>query len=614
MLKPQVSSTRQICPLDGIWNFAVHKEPDLEDDKLWTQTISSQLQVPVPSSYNDIFVDAKIRDHVGWVVYQRDAIVPHTWSLERYCLRFDAATHVARVYVNEHFVLAHSGGYTPFECDITDIVKPGQRFRLTVAVSNELTWESIPPGKIEVMANGDRKQTYYHDFFNYAGLARSVYLYSKPQISIQDIFITTNFQENTGLVDYVIETSHPLEGADVRVRLIDENEQCVYDGRGQKSRAVIGNVRLWQPGGAYLYQLRAELISSSDPNTVIDSYELPIGIRTVEVVGNRFLINGNPFYFTGFGKHEDSLIRGKGHDNATMIHDFHLMDWIGANSFRTAHYPYAEEVYEFADRHGIVVIDETAAVGINLGIIAGVFGFKAPPTFSAESANEKTQHTHLQAIRELVSRDKNHPSVVMWCIANEIASAEAGAREYMEPLVKLTRELDPTRPVCFTNMAFSKVDKEVVTDLFDVLCLNRYYGWYSQMGDLDAAEQILEKELRGWQEAHDKPIIIAEYGADAHAGLHSVLDVAWSEDYQSRFLAMYHRVFDRVDNIVGEHVWNFADFHCTSSMTRVDGNKKGIFTRERRPKAAAQVLRRRWKEDGIAARKATLTNETGMGV
>ena len=128
---------------------------------------------------------------------------------------------------------------------------------------------------------------------------------------------------------------------------------------------------LWQPGAAYLYELVAEVLEDGE---VIDSYPQPFGVRTVEVRGTEFLINGEPFYFTGFGKHEDTAVRGKGHDDAYLVHDFQLMEWIGANSFRTSHYPYAEEVLEFADRHGIVVIDETAAVGLNLGRQAGFIG------------------------------------------------------------------------------------------------------------------------------------------------------------------------------------------------------------------------------------------------
>ncbi|WYZ38487.1 hypothetical protein EsH8_III_000401 [Colletotrichum jinshuiense] len=597
MLKPQANSARELVSLDGIWNFAVATSTDIEADSPWTRPLPPTLQVPVPASYNDIFVDESIRSHVGWVYYQRQVTVPRSWAAgQRYFLRFDAATHHGRVYVNDGLVAEHVGGYTPFEADITDAVPAGQRFRLTVAVSNELTWETIPPGRIETLASGKRKQHYQHDFFNYAGLARSVWLYSKPAISISDMTVVTGLEgDGAARVDFEIETTQAVGDDKVRISVLDEEEAIVAQTTGTRGHLSIEAPRLWQPGAAHLYQLRAEILSGPGAEGVEDTYEVAFGVRTVEVRGNQFLINGAPFYFTGFGKHEDTPVRGKGFDAAYMVHDFRLMAWMGANSFRTSHYPYAEEFLEYADRHGVVVINETPAVGLNLGIIAGMFGQKAPPTFAPEACGDKTQAAHAQAILELVARDKNHASVVMWTVTNEPASGEPGAREYLEPLVALTRRLDATRPVCFANMSFATLELDRVTDLFDVVCLNRYYGWYSQTGDLEAAEQVLERDLLGWQAKHGKPIVVTEYGAEALAGLHSVCDTPWSEEYQSRFLEMFHRVFDRVDGVVGEHVWNFADFQTTSGIHRVDGNKKGVFTRDRKPKGAVHVLRQRWK-------------------
>lgn len=272
------------------------------------------------------------------------------------------------------------------------------------------------------------------------------------------------------------------------------------------------------------------------------------------------------------------------------------MDWIGANSFRTSHYPYAEEVMDFADRQGIVVIDETAAVGLNLAIVSGLFGGIKIPTFSPEACNEKTQAANAQAIRELIARDKNHACVVLWSITNEPSSSEEGAREFFEPLVKLTRELDPSRPVCFINVMFATYDKDLMSDLFDVLCLNRYYGWYMQMGDLETAEKHLEAELLGWQKKYNKPMLMTEYGADTIVGLHSLHDQPWSEEFQTKFYEMYHRVFDRMESMAGEQVWNFADFQTSTQIFRVDGNKKGIFTRDQKPKAIAHSLRSRWTQ------------------
>jgi beta-glucuronidase len=327
----------------------------------------------------------------------------------------------------------------------------------------------------------------------------------------------------------------------------------------------------------------------------VDVYPLPVGIRTIRIDGARFLINDEPFSFRGFGKHEDSAVRGKAHDDPLMVHDFALMEWLGANSFRTSHYPYAEEVLEYADRHGIVVTDETAAVGLN-ATLGAVLGDTAFTTFSDETIDSATREVHRQAIRELIARDKNHPSVVIWSIANEPESWTAESRAYFEPLVAETRRLDPARPVAFANFMAATPDRDVISDLFDVLMLNRYHGWYADAGDLAAAERSLEQELRAWVDKHDKPIIFTEYGADALAGLHEVRPSPWTEEYQADVLAMFHRVFDRVEAVVGEQVWNFADFATAPGIMRADGNKKGVFTRERRPKAAAHQLRRRWRD------------------
>jgi beta-glucuronidase len=215
-----------------------------------------------------------------------------------------------------------------------------------------------------------------------------------------------------------------------------------------------------------------------------------------------------------------------------------------------------------------------------------------------------TSAAHEQSIRELISRDKNHASVVMWIIANEPAAQEEGAREYFEPLAKLTRELEPTRPISYANQGAATPETDLIMDLFDVTCINRYFGWYSQTGDLEAAEMFLEEEMRLWQDTYDQPIIMTEYGADTIAGLHSVLAVPFSEEFQVDMLDMYHRVFDRIDAMAGEHVWNFADFQTSIGIRRVDGNKKGVFTRDRKPKAAAHDLKKRWT--GMAVANQTL--------
>ena len=592
MLKPQLTATRELQRLDGLWRFAL--DTDVGEEP-WGGSLQTTREAPVPSSYNDLFVDAKVRDHVGVVWYQRAVRVPQGWAASRIFIRLDSATHEGAVYVNDELVATHVGGYTPFEADITAFVQAGAEFRLTVGVDNRLTKDSIPPGQIEIREDGRPRQRYMHDFFNYGGLARSVWLYSAPAQRIDDLTVVTDVEGTTGVVHYEVATTPLVTGTSVRVRIADAEGVALAESPGPVGDLRISDVRLWQPGEAYLYTLTAEVVREGQ---VLDTYSLAVGVRTVEVRGNRILINGKQFYFTGFGKHEDTPVRGKGHDDAYLVHDFDLMRWMGANSFRTSHYPYAEEVLEYADRQGMVVIGETAAVGLNLAIAAGYLGKTEVTTFGPDGFGESTRAAHAQHIQEMIARDKNHPSVVMWSIANEPDARDRAAREYFEPLVALTRELDPTRPVTYANMILASPEKDVIADLFDVLSINRYYGWYQDTADLDSAATHLEAELLAWQKKFGKPIIVSEFGADAIAGLHTVLDQPRAEDYQTALLTAYHRIFDRIDSVVGEHVWAFADFQAMPITQRVDGNKKGVFTRDRRPKGAVHALRARWASLG----------------
>ena len=141
---------------------------------------------------------------------------------------------------------------------------------------------------------------------------------------------------------------------------------------------------------------------------------------------------------------------------------------------------------------------------------------------------DRTQAAHAQHLRELIGRDKNHPSVVLWCIANEPASNEDGAREYFAPLVDLVRELDPTRPITYSMVMFATFKNDQIIDLFDVVSLNRYYGWYINAGDLATAEMYLQGDIQGWIDRTGKPIMMLEYGADTMPGLHSVWDQVWT--------------------------------------------------------------------------------------
>jgi beta-glucuronidase len=589
MLRPQESPTREIKPLAGLWKFRADPDGVGRDEGWHTRPLTEARDMPVPASFNEIVPDPALYNHVGEVWYQTTTYVPAGWAGRRVVLRFGSATHRATVYVDDAEVVSHEGGYTPFEADITDRVTPGKKVRITAVVDNRLSWQTIPPGYVEETPDGPR-QRYYHDFFNYAGLHRPVLLCSTPRTYVSDVTVTTGLDGTTGTIGYEVD----VEGeGDVSVALQDADGGTVAEGDGATGELTVADVHAWRPGEGYLYDL---VIIVRAGGEVVDSYVQKVGVRTVEVRGTEFLINGEPFYFRGFGMHEDHLVRGKGHDDASTVHDFELLRWIGANSFRTSHYPYSEEVMDYADAHGVVVIDETAAVGLNLGISGGIFGGAARATFSEETINDRSQEVHAQAIRELIARDKNRPSVVLWSIANEPESHTEESERYFEPLFQVAREADPTRPVGFVNVMLAPAGKCRVSQFGDVLMLNRYYGWYVDPGDLAAARRHLSAEIAEW-EKDGKPIIFTEYGGDTMAGVHNLTPSAWSEEYQVDLVRMTHDCFDASDAVVGEQMWNFADFQTVAGFARLDGNKKGAFTRGRRPKAVAHELRRRWTTD-----------------
>src|SRR3954453_14155807 len=181
MLSPRTTPTRDLVGLDGLWRFAPGTRagatpwgarlapPPLVTCPPRAARLDPPLENPVPANYNDLFVDPEIRDHVGVVWYQREVRVPRGWTGERVVLRFGSVTHAAQVYVDERLVAEHTGGYTPFEADLTGVVEPGAEFRLTVGVDNRLTKETIPPGTVTTGPDGRERQSYLHDFYTYAG-------------------------------------------------------------------------------------------------------------------------------------------------------------------------------------------------------------------------------------------------------------------------------------------------------------------------------------------------------------------------------------------------------------------------------------------------------------
>ncbi len=591
MLFPIMTSTRELISLNGIWNFQLDHGTGFVDS--WHESgLTNAIAMPVPSSYNDIYETSTIRDHVGWVWYERDVVICKEFLAKRMVIRFGSVTHEAKIYVNGVLVKEHRGGFTPIEVELNGHVHEGKN-RLTVAVNNILDYSTLPVGTYkeeEIDGLGKVKTNApMFDFFNYAGIQRPVYLWIMSNTYVKDITIIPSIDGVNGRVSYTVTS---VGDADIKISVMDAQGVQVAKGESATGEVILAGVHLWQPLQSYLYNFVVELYQDGQ---MIDQYEEPFGVRTVEVSNGQFLINGKPFYFKGFGKHEDSPLHGRGFDDVVNVKDFSLMKWIGANSFRTSHYPYSEEIMRLADREGMVVIDEVPAVGLHLNFGSMVFGDGQKHNTWEEL---RTKEAHQQVIQELLERDKNHACVVMWSIANEPASEEEGAYEYFKPLVELAKNLDAQhRPVTIVTHMFATAERCKVADLIDVLALNLYYGWYEYGGKLEIAKARLREALTAWtKRMPNKPMMFTEFGADTIAGFHDATEVMFTEEYQVAYFKANHAVMDEFKTLVGEQVWNFADFQTSQGVMRVQGNKKGIFTRDRKPKLAAHYLQKRWHE------------------
>lgn len=597
MLYPVLTESRTLLDLSGIWEFKRDNGKGFQE-KWYEKRLCESTTMPVPASYNDLKEDMALRDHYGWVFYQRTFSVPRSLLKERLVLRFDSVTHHARVYLNGQMVCRHKGGFLPFEAEINGFIKEGENL-LTVAVDNRIDDTTLPVGSRpdpdsrsitgqKELSAGKLRNVPNFDFFNYCGIARPVRIYTTPVRYIQDVTVVPSFREGVGELAYEIDTSAP---GDVIVECFDEEGNLAARAAGPAcGKLEIPNARLWEPLHSYLYTLR---IRFED-----DVYTLPVGIRTVEVRDGRFLINGKPFYFKGYGKHEDTFPAGRGLNMPVNVKDISLMKWQGANSFRTSHYPYSEEMLRLCDREGIVVIDETPAVGLHLNFGGGANfkdGKKITTFAPEEEGGLRTLEHHREVIRDMILRDKNHACVVMWSIANEPDSCSEGAYEYFQPLFALARSLDKQRRPCtLVSVQDPRYQQDCTLRLSDVYCLNRYYGWYNGSEDFEAAEKAMREEFDFWQST-GKPFMITEYGADTINGLHNSVPVMYTEEFQLEYYKMNNRVLDSYGNLIGEQVWNFADFATSQGLFRVEGNKKGIFTRDRKPKMIAHYFKNRWQ-------------------
>jgi len=329
MLYPQQNELRVCQSLDGIWRF----RQDTKNEGIAAQwnkhPIRDSIPMPVPSSYNDITQSQELRDHVGFVWYERELFIPHSLADQRLLIRVGAASHTAIIFINGQQVGEHIGGYLPFEFDITDYVKVAAANRLTIALDNRLGYDSLPLGKVIELKDRTHPEGYvfqdvYSDFFNFGGIHRPVYLIARSEKHIEDITVRTAITGSTAAVSFEIEAAT----SNIDVTVLDKRKKPVGNAKGAKGSITIANPELWDTQSPTLYTLEVRLFDESQ--NMVDIYRQTFGIRTIEVNGLQVLLNGKPVYFRGFGKHEDMDIKGKGLDHALLIKDFNLMKWMGA--------------------------------------------------------------------------------------------------------------------------------------------------------------------------------------------------------------------------------------------------------------------------------------------
>lgn len=568
MLFPQTNEFREEIDISGIWEISFDSR-DVGKAKEWQKGLENSQPIAVPASWNDQVTDK--RDYLGPAWYQTWFHMPKNWIEKKVFLRFGSVNYFAEIWVNGNFLGSHKGGHLPFEFEISESVQPGANL-LILRVDGRLGYETVPPGNLDpddVIATHIPYPNTSFDFFPYCGIHRSVLLYSNPKNHIEDITVTTDIQGSTGILHIQWQ-----ENQNAHITLKGKLQSVQLDSLDGETTIEIQNAELWSPDNPFLYDLTIELL---EEKKAIDSYSLPVGIRTVKVDGDALLLNGKPIHLRGFGRHEDFPIYGRGFAPPVMIKDFDLMQWVGANSFRTTHYPYAEQQLALADRLGFLVIDETPAVGL---------------FFKNEHGLEKRNALCRQMLKEMIQRDKNHPSVVMWSLANEPYSDHPRAVKFFHELYNLTTELDDTRPVTIARHARAA---DGSYDFLDVVCLNLYYGWYQQQGRLDEGLARLDQELEDVYQRFKKPIILTEFGADTLPGHHALPPEMFSEEYQAAFIEGYLKVVKEKPYVVGSQIWNLCDFKTGQAVHRMGSmNYKGVFTRDRRPKMAAHRLRDLW--------------------
>ena len=501
--------------------------------------------VPVPSCWNLLRPELKHYEGAVWYVC-RFAAAPAADT--RQLLQFGAANYAARVFLNGRFVGAHRGGSTPFTLDATHSLVAGTNC-LMVHVENRRRNDRVPMS--------------HFDWFNYGGLHRSVSLMQVPAVHIKNFAVHLAAESDTA-IEVRVELCAHVDAA-ARIRVAELGLDLPIDIANGIGTARIGATpELWSPERPRLYDI--EIACGSD------RVQERVGFRRIATRGTDILLNGSPIRLKGACVHEDDIARGRCTDAADIARRFADLKALGGNFLRLSHYPHDPLVARMADEAGILLWAEI------------------PVYWAIDFANPDTYADAENQLLELVARDRNRASVILWGVGNENADTDARYR-FMASLADAAKRADPTRLVsaaCLVNREKFRIEDRLAAKL-DVIGLNEYFGWY-EPDPKDLARLLANS-------APDKPLLISETGADAVAGLHGPEALLFGEERQAAFFRNQLDILRLFPYVQGIAVWLLYDFRSERRQTRFQRgwNRKGLIAEDKTTrKAAFAALRDAW--------------------
>ncbi len=507
----------------------------------------------VPRDWNS--QDEKLLYYEGTIWYKKSFNYHKDAAGNRVFLHFGAVNYRADVYLNGKKLGYHKGGFTPFNFEITDLVAEKDNF-VILRVCNTRKAEEVP--------------TLNTDWWNYGGITRDVNVAETPAVFICDYFLQLKKGSGDVLKGYVKLNGQGISGKEVRLTIPEmkfEKTVITDDAGFAAIEVAVPGLHRWSPEDPYLYDVKI--------STSMDAVTDRIGFRMVETSGMDILLNGKPVFLRGISIHEENAIRGGraySREDAIM-----LLTWareLGCNFVRLAHYPHNENLARVADEMGIMVWEEN------------------PVYWTIQWTNQETFNTAATQLKEMISRDKNRASVIVWSMANE-TPVTPERLTFLKNLADTARSIDNVRLISAALEQHGTPGNELVRTIedpfaqyVDLVSFNEYIGWYD--GLPDKCRKI------EWNILFKKPVFISEFGADALGGMHGDSLTRWSEEYQQYMYRETLGMIGKIPQLRGCSPWILVDFR---SPRRVlpgiqDGwNRKGLISETGNKKKAFYTLK-----------------------